>query len=198
MVLPAPQLAPELAISTGFHIARIAEYPVVFAGDFIEFVVKNVEEVCIGRYDSAIEIKFDNCLHPVQGLVDGHQLTRLHRRLHETGTRGVILDLSGVETLDSHEFGALRLIINMIEIMGAQCVLTGMKPGVVSALIEVGADVDGLRTAIDLDAAFILLEPEPEPEWQLDALGEGGQDVNLSDGDDLMDSTVAPTNGLEL
>lgn len=150
----------------------------------------------------ALQVSRDTLIASIQVDLDDEVVARfrddLLRRLHETGTRGVILDLSGVETLDSHEFGALRLIINMIEIMGAQCVLTGMKPGVVSALIEVGADVDGLRTAIDLDAAFILLEPEPEPEWQLDALGEGGQDVNLSDGDDLMDSTVAPTNGLEL
>jgi len=150
----------------------------------------------------ALQVSRDTLIASIQVDLDDEVLARfrddLLRRLHETGTRGVILDLSGVETLDSHEFGALRLIINMIEIMGAQCVLTGMKPGVVSALIEAGADVDGLRTAIDLDAAFILLEPEPEPEQQLEAPGEGGQDVTLSDGDDLMDSTVAPTSRVEL
>jgi hypothetical protein len=42
--------------------------------------------------------------------------------------------------------------------------MVGLQPGVVSALIEVGADIDGLRTAIDLDAAFELLEPTPESE----------------------------------
>ena len=42
--------------------------------------------------------------------------------------------------------------------------LVGLRPGVVSALIEAGADVDGLQAAINLDAAFALLQPEPEPE----------------------------------
>ena len=41
--------------------------------------------------------------------------------------------------------------------------LVGLRPGIVSSLIEAGADVDGLRAAINLDAAFALLQPDPEP-----------------------------------
>jgi rsbT antagonist protein RsbS len=88
----------------------------------------------------------------------------LLRRIHETGSRGVILDVSGLETLDSDEFAALRRIITMSTIMGAKSVLVGLRPGVVSALIEAGADTDGLQAAINLDAAFALLQPEPESE----------------------------------
>jgi rsbT antagonist protein RsbS len=90
-------------------------------------------------------------------------------RIHETGSRGVILDVSGLETLDSDEFAALRRTITMCSIMGAESVLVGLRPGVVSALIEAGADVDGLRAAINLDAAFALLQPEPEPEPEYEA-----------------------------
>ena len=85
-------------------------------------------------------------------------------RLHESGSEGVILDVSGLQTLDSEEFAALRRIMTMTSLMGAESVLVGLQPGVVSALIEAGADVDGLKAAINLDAAFELLEPEPEPE----------------------------------
>ena len=52
----------------------------------------------------------------------------------------------------------------MTAIMGAECVLVGLRPGVVSSLIEAGADVDGLRAAINLDAAYAMLQPEPEAE----------------------------------
>ena len=90
-------------------------------------------------------------------------------RVHETGPRAVILDVSGLETVDSEEFAALRRIIQMVTIMGTGSVLVGLQPGVVSALIEVGADVEGLQTAIDLDAAFALLEPAPELEPDSDA-----------------------------
>jgi rsbT antagonist protein RsbS len=83
-------------------------------------------------------------------------------RVHQTGSRAVILDVSGLETLDSSEFAALRRIVAIVTIMGTRSLLVGLQPGVVSALIEMEADVDGLQTAIDLDAAFALLEPEPE------------------------------------
>ena len=89
-------------------------------------------------------------------------------RIHETGSRAVILDVSGLETLDSEELAALRRIIAMTDLMGAQSVLAGLRPGVVSSLIEAGADVDGLQAAINLDAAFDLLQSEPEFESEAD------------------------------
>jgi rsbT antagonist protein RsbS len=95
-------------------------------------------------------------------------------RLHESGSEGVILDVSGLQTLDSEEFAALRRIMTMTSLMGAESVLVGLQPGVVSSLIETGVDVDGLQVAINLDAGFALLEPEPqlepetEPEAELD------------------------------
>jgi len=89
-------------------------------------------------------------------------------RLHESGSEGVILDVSGLQTLDSEEFAALRRIMTMTSLMGAESVLVGLQPGVVSSLIETGVDVEGLQVAINLDAGFALLEPEPqlEPETE--------------------------------
>ncbi|NOR19725.1 MAG: STAS domain-containing protein, partial [Xanthomonadales bacterium] len=100
-------------------------------------------------------------------------------RIHDTDSRGVILDVSSLETLDSHEFSALRRIISMCAIMGAEAVLVGMRPGVVSALIEVGADVDGLRAAFDLDAAYALLEQEPDAEPECIDEVAAGSDSDL-------------------
>jgi rsbT antagonist protein RsbS len=118
----------------------------------------------------AIQVSRDIVVASIQVDLDDDVLARfrddLLNRLHETGSQGVIFDLSGLETLDSHEFAALRRIISMVEIMGSEAVLAGMKPGVVSALIEAGADVDKLRAAINLDAAFALLQPAPEPELE--------------------------------
>jgi rsbT antagonist protein RsbS len=96
----------------------------------------------------------------------------LLQRIHQTGAEAVILDLSGLETLDSSEFAALRRIMTTCKIMGADSVLVGLQPGVVSALIETGADIDNLRAAINLDAAFAMLQPEPEPEEALAAESE--------------------------
>jgi rsbT antagonist protein RsbS len=115
----------------------------------------------------------------------------LLRRIHETGSRGVILDVSGLETLDSDEFAALRRIITMSTIMGAKSVLVGLRPGVVSALIEAGAEVDGLQAAINLDAAFALLQPEPESDS--DSESEAGSEPDTDpEADPPLESEPTP------
>ena len=130
----------------------------------------------------AMQVNRDIVVASIQVDLDENVLARfredLLRRIHETGSRGVILDVSGLETLDSDEFAALRRIITMSTIMGAESVLVGLRPGVASALIEAGADVDGLRAAINLDAAFALLRPEPESE------SEAGTDTDADPEDD--------------
>ncbi len=127
----------------------------------------------------AMQVSRDIVVASIQVDLDHDVLARfrddLLRRIHETSSRGVILDVSGLETLDSEEFAALRRIITMSTIMGAESVLVGLRPGVVSALIEAGADVDGLRAAINLDAAFALLQPEAELESEPES--EAGTDA---------------------
>jgi rsbT antagonist protein RsbS len=102
-------------------------------------------------------------------------------RIQENRSRAVILDVSGLETLDSEELASLRRIITMTDLMGAQSVLAGLRPGVVSSLIETGADVDGLRVAIDLDAAFDLLPPELKLELDLDDESEDDSGADEQD-----------------
>ena len=140
-----------------------------------------------------MQVSRDVVVASIQVDLDDDVLARFREellgRVHETGSRGVILDFSGLETIDSDEFAALRGTITMCSIMGAESVLVGLRPGVVSALIEAGADVDGLRAATNLDSAFALLQPEPEPEPEIE---EAGAD----DEDDSEDSLSAePSSG---
>jgi rsbT antagonist protein RsbS len=131
----------------------------------------------------AMQVSRDVVVASIQVDLDDEVLNRFREdllgRVHETGSRAVILDVSGVDTMDCDEFAALRSIISMITIMGSQSVLVGLQPGVVSALIEMDVDVAGLQTAIDLDAAFELIEMTPavEPEAEADGLPEVDSDV---------------------
>jgi rsbT antagonist protein RsbS len=147
----------------------------------------------------AIQVSRDIVVASIQVDLDDDVLVRfqedLLQRVHTTGSAGVIFDLSGLETLDSHELSALRRIITMVKIMGAESVLVGLRPGVVSALIEAGADVDGLRAAINLDAAFAMLQPEPEsipdPEPELDGEEAGTEPDHSSNADGSIESGQA-------
>ena len=139
----------------------------------------------------SMQVNRDIVVASIQVDLDEDVLARfsedLLRRIHETGSRGVILDVSGLETLDSDEFAALRRIIAMSTIMGAKSVLVGLRPGVVSSLIEAGADVDGLQAASNLDAAFALLQPESELESEPES--EAGTDTEA---DPEVDPAVEP------
>jgi rsbT antagonist protein RsbS len=98
-----------------------------------------------------------------------HQFQQdLLERVQTSGARGVVLDLSALETLDAHEFAALRRLITMASIMGAQAVLCGLRPGVVSALIDTEANVDGVLAAAQLEHALFLLEQEEPPTMETD------------------------------
>ncbi len=71
---------------------------------------------------------------------------------------GVILDVSGIDILDMDDFNGLRSTMEMAEVMGARPILSGLKPGVVSALIDLGADPEGVNAVLNLDDAFQLLD----------------------------------------
>ena len=97
--------------------------------------------------------------------------------LRMQGARGVILDLSGVSIMDAEEFAALRKIERMAALMGARTVFAGLKPGVVSALIDLDADVSKLAASRSLDDAFALIGEATgdEPDEQSVTEGEDGQ-----------------------
>jgi rsbT antagonist protein RsbS len=119
----------------------------------------------------------------------------LLHRVHATGLAGVIFDISALETLDSEEFAGLRGVMAMCRLMGAEPVLAGMRPGVVSALIETGVDIAGLQAAIDLDAAFERLLPRPGPEIPRPAAGTADADEDSSDDRAPTDRGTPPVTG---
>jgi rsbT antagonist protein RsbS len=133
----------------------------------------------------AIRISHDIVVASIQIDLEEEVLVRfredLLRCIHATGSRGVILDVSGLEILDSAEFSALREIMAMSKIMGAESVLVGLQPGVVSSLIEAGVEVEGMRSTINLDAAHAMLASllDPKPELTPDPDLENEADAGL-------------------
>ena len=82
----------------------------------------------------------------------------LLERVQESRANSVILDVSGIDILDLDDFNGLRSTMEMAEIMGARSILSGLKPGVVSALNDLGADPEGVNAVLNLDDAFKLLD----------------------------------------
>ncbi|ANQ52685.1 STAS domain-containing protein [Flammeovirga yaeyamensis] len=72
--------------------------------------------------------------------------------------RGIIFDLSGLEIIDLIDFNRIRSIIDMIKLTGYQTIISGLKPSVVSSLILLDADIDGLNAVLSLDEAFLMVD----------------------------------------
>ncbi len=66
----------------------------------------------------------------------------LLEKLHTSKASGVIIDLSGVEIIDLTDFTELRNLIDMVAMMGAKTVISGLKPGVISALVDLDANME--------------------------------------------------------
>ena len=92
--------------------------------------------------------------------------TDLLAMLQQASAASVILDVSGVEVMDLVEFDALRQTVDMARLMGARTIFSGFRAGVVSALVELDAEVESIDAALNLDAAFDALETEPEAELE--------------------------------
>lgn len=79
------------------------------------------------------------------------------QEIDRTGARGLIIDVSGIDVMDSYISRAIRDIGLMARLMGVRTVICGMDPMIAMTLVEMGLDLTGARSALNLEAAIELL-----------------------------------------
>ncbi|AKJ09548.1 anti-anti-sigma factor [Streptomyces incarnatus] len=83
-------------------------------------------------------------------------------RIAESTANGVVIDISGVEIVDSFLGRVLAEIAAGASLLAARTVLAGMRPAVAITLVELGLTLPGLATALDVARALELLaQPSP-------------------------------------
>ncbi len=82
----------------------------------------------------------------------------LTSRIAETGAKGVLIDISALEMVDSFIGRTLANIASMSQILDAVTLVVGMRPAVAITLVELGMSLPGIRTALNVERGMDLLQ----------------------------------------
>ena len=86
----------------------------------------------------------------------------LHQRIFETRARGLIVDLTAVEVVDSFIGRLISDIASMAGLMGTRVVITGLQPAVAITLVELGLELPQVLTALNLEKGLAALQRQIE------------------------------------
>lgn len=102
--------------------------------------------------------------------------TDLVQMVNKTGARGVLIDISALSIVDSFMGRILGNIGSMSKIMDAETVVVGMQPAVAITLIELGLELKGVHTALNVEKGMELLQTK---------IGDDRADITEDDEDSI-------------
>lgn len=113
-----------------------------------------MEKIPILRMDQFLLVTIQVDMHDRLAMALQDDLTKA---ISETEARGVLIDISSLEIVDSFIGRMLANIAAMSRVLDAETVVVGMQPAVAITLVELGLSLPGVRTALNVDAGMSVL-----------------------------------------
>ncbi len=79
-------------------------------------------------------------------------------RVGKSRSRGVIIDVTVLDVIDSFATRTLRAIAHMLKLRGAETVIVGIQPEVAFAMVQLGLTLEGVGTSLDLEEGLTFLD----------------------------------------
>lgn len=113
-----------------------------------------MEQIPILRVGQALIVTIQVDLSDQMALALQDDLTK---KIVSTGARGVLIDISALDLVDSFIGRMLSNIASIARVLDAVTVVVGMRPQVAITLVELGLQLTGIRTALDADKGLNLI-----------------------------------------
>ena len=113
-----------------------------------------MERIPILRMGEFLLVTIQVDMHDRLALTLQDDLTEM---ISKTGAKGVLIDISSLDMVDSFIGRMIANIAQMSRILDAQTVVTGMRPAVAITLVELGLALPGVLTALDVEKGMALI-----------------------------------------
>jgi rsbT antagonist protein RsbS len=114
-----------------------------------------LEKIPILRMGELLLVTIQVDMHDRLAMALQEDLTQM---ISDTEARGVLIDISSLDIVDSFIGRMLANIAAMSRVLDAETVVVGMRPSVAITLVELGLSLTGVRTALNVDAGMELLK----------------------------------------
>ena len=124
-----------------------------------------MEQIPIMKIGDCLLVSIQVDMHDRLALALQDELTS---KVVETRARGVMIDISALEIVDSFIGRMLNNIAAMTRVLDAMTVVVGMRPAVAITLVELGLQLTGVKTALNVDAGLALIRRLIDDEERVD------------------------------
>jgi rsbT co-antagonist protein RsbR len=144
-------------------VDKMAQWTVTTYQQTREDVIKRQQQELLELSTPVIKLWEGVLAVPMIGTLDSARtqlvMEALLERIVETGSQLAIIDITGVPTVDTLVAQHLLKTVSAIRLMGADCIISGIRPQIAQTIVHLGIDLQGIATKATLaDALMLALE----------------------------------------
>jgi rsbT co-antagonist protein RsbR len=158
--------APSDAFESYMSLKKVAFFDIGLIVDVLIFererVIRQQQEAIRELSTPVLQLRERLLLLPIIGVIDTHRARLITESLLEAiranRARAVVMDITGVATIDSRVANHILQTVAAARLMGAQVIVTGISAAVAQSLVALGIELGGLATVSDLQGGIELAE----------------------------------------